>query len=82
MELTALLNDETLAPRDGARAHVEGFTLEDNPFLGAAFDDEAAAEWARDWECRHRFAVDNDLQAEVTRVETLQYLRDSRIRWT
>ncbi|WP_037317832.1 hypothetical protein [Ruegeria halocynthiae] len=48
---------------------------------GAYRDDRLAADWRRDWEARHRFALDNGLHADVGRVACLQYLRNTRTNW-
>ena len=81
MDPLAYSNEISRAPEFGDMAHEQGFTLEDNPFLGDLADDRLAGDWARDWEARHRFALDNGLHAEVGRVACLQYLRNSRTSW-
>ncbi|MEM8976177.1 MAG: hypothetical protein AAGD43_29265 [Pseudomonadota bacterium] len=81
IDAIAIMNDTAAAPKDGACAHREGFTLEDNPYFGCRSDDRLATDWASEWELRHRFAMDNGLHAEIGRVACLQHMRDSRVSW-
>lgn len=81
MDAIAFENDNARAPADGGMAHRQGFTLDDNPYLGGLSDDRFASDWESEWELRHRFAMDNGLHAEVGRVACLQYMRDSRVSW-